>query len=186
MQQIKKNLESKKKDLKEYIAELDQQIALIDERLTDLNGQIAVKEVEISDSEEELANAVERETDQMESMIIRAQQMYEKKGSLASELLAGNGGIGDFLNRAEFMEKLVTYDKEQWMDFQNYRKYVQLCEKKLEIEKDILDQTKENVIAVLEAIRRRIHEDGHFMIPVIPSKAMSEMVDIELSVWAIP
>ena len=41
------------------------------------------------------------------------------------------------------------------------------------------NQTKENVIAVLEAIRRRIHEDGHFMIPVIPSKAMSEMVDIE-------
>lgn len=146
VQQIKKGLELKKNDLNSYIAELDQQIALIDERVTDLNGQIAVKEAEISNTQEELAEAVSREIDQMENMIIRAQQMYEKKGSLASELLTNNSGLGDLLNRAEFMEKLVTYDKEQWTDYQNYRKYVQLCEKQLEIEKDILDQTKENVV----------------------------------------
>ena len=145
VQQIKKNLESKKNNLNNYIKELDEQIAAVENKVNDLKAQIVEKEAEIVNTQEELENAILREDGQMESMIIRARQMYEKKGSLASELLAGNGGIGDFLNRAEFMEKLVTYDKEQWMDFQNYRKYVQLCEKKLEIEKDILDQTKENV-----------------------------------------
>ena len=39
----------------------------------------------------------------------------------------------------------MSYDKEQWTDYQSYRKYVQLCEKQLEIEMDILDQTRENV-----------------------------------------
>ena len=43
------------------------------------------------------------------------------------------------------MEKVVTYDKEQWTEFQNTRKYVELCEMQLELEKDILNQTRENV-----------------------------------------
>ena len=41
------------------------------------------------------------------------------------------------------------------------------------------DQSKDNLIAVLEAIRRRIHEDGHFMIPVIPPQEAIDMLDIE-------
>ena len=146
VQQIQKGLESKKNDLNNYIAELDRQIALVEEKMADLKGQILVKEGEIADTQEELADAVERETGQMESMIIRARQMYEKKGSLAAELISGTTGMGDFLNRAEFMEKLVVYDKEQWTDYQNYRKYVELCEKQLEIEKEILDQMQENVL----------------------------------------
>ena len=41
------------------------------------------------------------------------------------------------------------------------------------------DSSKDNLIAVLEAIRRRMHEDGHFMIPVIPPQAAIDMLDIE-------
>ena len=36
------------------------------------------------------------------------------------------------------------------------------------------DATKENLCAVLEAIRTRMHQDGHFMIPVITSENGSE------------
>ena len=32
---------------------------------------------------------------------------------------------------------------------------------------------------MLEAIRQRSHEDGYFMIPVIPPEAMIKMFDIE-------
>jgi len=41
------------------------------------------------------------------------------------------------------------------------------------------NQSRENLIAVLESIRRRMHEDGHFMIPVIPEQAAIDMLDIE-------
>lgn len=146
VQKIKKNLEAKKKDLKEYIVELDDQIAQIEARLNDLQEQIVLKESEIADTQAQVDDAICRENDQMENMIIRAQQMYENNGSMVSELLTNTGGIGDLLNRAEFMEKLVTYDKQQWYDFQNFRKYVQLCERQLELENEILNQTKENVV----------------------------------------
>ena len=145
VQGIKKSLESKKKDLNNYIAELDDQIAQIEQRMNDLKEQITTKEAEIAETQAQVEEALAREKGQMDSMIVRAQQMYEKKSNLMSDLLLSASGIGDFLNRAEFMEKLVNYDKEQWTNFQNYRKYVELCERQLELEKEILDQTKENV-----------------------------------------
>lgn len=145
VQSIKKNLEYKKNDLAKYIEELDLQLAEVEQRVTDLKGQILVKESEIEDTQKQLAEAIAREENQMENMIVRAQLMYEKKDSYAVELLSQSNGFGELLNRAEYMEKLVTYDKNQWNEFQNVRKLVQLCERQLELEKDILDQTKENV-----------------------------------------
>ena len=41
------------------------------------------------------------------------------------------------------------------------------------------NQSRETLITVLEAIRQRSHEDGYFMIPVIPPEAMIKMFDIE-------
>ena len=40
-------------------------------------------------------------------------------------------------------------------------------------------RTKENMIAVLEAIRRRMHEDGQFILPVIPPQAAFDAIDLE-------
>ncbi|MBR6477812.1 MAG: hypothetical protein IKS85_05130, partial [Lachnospiraceae bacterium] len=85
VQQIKKGLESKKDDLNNYVAELDTQIALIEEKVNNLKNEIVLKEDELADTQLELECAVDRETGQMESMIIRAQQMYENRGSLAAE-----------------------------------------------------------------------------------------------------
>lgn len=145
VQAIKKSLEGKKQDLNAYIQELDAQIAQIEERLNDLKAQILVKEAEIADMQCQVEDAIARENNQMESMIARAQRMYEKKSTLMAELLANVSGLGDFLNRAEFMEKVVTYDKDQWNEYQNFRKYVELCEIQLELEKGLLDQARENV-----------------------------------------
>jgi ADP-ribosylglycohydrolase len=39
--------------------------------------------------------------------------------------------------------------------------------------------TKENLIRILEVIRRRMHEDGHLLIPVEPPKAAFDMLDVE-------
>ena len=41
------------------------------------------------------------------------------------------------------------------------------------------DSSQENLIAVLSAIRQRMHEGGRFLIPVIPPQAALDMVDIE-------
>lgn len=145
VEEIKKGLETKKQDLSNYVVELDTQLAAIEERVNSLKEQIVVKESEIEETQRQLEEASDREETQMENMIIKAQQMYEKKDTYALELLTQATGLGDFLNRAEYMERLVTYDKQQWNEYMNIRKFVELCKKQLELEKDILDQTRENV-----------------------------------------
>lgn len=47
------------------------------------------------------------------------------------------------------------------------------------IERYYADQSRESLIAVLESIRKRMHEDGHFMIPVIPPQTAINMMDLE-------
>ena len=145
VQNIKKGLESKKQDLTEYIVELDSQLAQIEERVACLTEDIALKEYEIGETQKQLEDARQRETEQMHSMMVRARLMFEKNEGMALELILESSGLSDLLNRAEYMEKLVTYDKDQWNQLQDMRKYVELCEAQLELEKDILNQTKENV-----------------------------------------
>ena len=47
------------------------------------------------------------------------------------------------------------------------------------IERFHTENTKENLIAVLESIRIRIHEGGQFILPVIPPEAAMAMFDID-------
>lgn len=145
VENIKKQLEEKKSDLSAYIVELDTQLAVVQEHIYELNEQISAKEQVIQETEVQLVDARKREDNQQVGMVIRAQQMYEKKTEYILNLLVRASGLGDLLNRAEYMEKLVTYDKEQWNELQNTRKYVELCEEQLKIEKEILEQTRENV-----------------------------------------
>ena len=47
------------------------------------------------------------------------------------------------------------------------------------IERFHIENTKENLIAVLESIRIRMHEGGQFILPVIPPEAAMAMFDID-------
>lgn len=47
------------------------------------------------------------------------------------------------------------------------------------IDKMYKEPSRKNLIGVLESIRKRMHEDGQFMIPVIPPQAMLDLVDPE-------
>lgn len=42
-----------------------------------------------------------------------------------------------------------------------------------------VDQNRDGLIAVLEAIRQRMHEDGHFLIPVILPQAAIDLINVE-------
>lgn len=47
------------------------------------------------------------------------------------------------------------------------------------IEKFHTETTKENLVLLLEAIRMEMHEDGQFIVPVIPSQDAFDMIDIK-------
>lgn len=145
LQALKTQLESKRTDLKNYVAELDGSLAVIEQKVEDLKRQIADKEEEIALTETELDTAVERENDQMESMVRYIRYTYEMGTPKAIDILLTSVSFSDLLNRADYMEKVASYEHMMWQDYKNIREYVELCREQLELEWEFLEQTRVNV-----------------------------------------
>lgn len=145
LQKMKENLEAQKSDLKNYVAQLDQNLAQIEQNIAQLNAQITAKEEEITQTQAQLDIALEREENQKESIISRIRMLYEQNDFYVVEMMLESDGFGDFLDRADFMESVMAYDKQQWEEFQQNRKLIELCKEQLDLERQILQQSKENV-----------------------------------------
>lgn len=145
LEQVKKSLEDKKSNLKTYVAHLDNQLAGIEKKIADLKAQIVSKEGEIELTQSELETALATEQNQQESMIIRIRLMYEKNGNQMLESFFSASSFSDFLNRADYIERVMVFDKQMYAEYKATRHLVELCKEQLELEKAILDQSKENV-----------------------------------------
>ena len=78
-------------------------------------------------------------------MIRRIRVMYEKGDSYILDMMLKAESFSDFLNRADFMDLVMAYDRQQWKEFMENRKYIALCKEELEAEKQILDEAKAGV-----------------------------------------
>lgn len=144
LQNLKRELESKRTNLKNYVAELDSALAEIEQNIVDLEEKIREKEEEIDLTQEELDAALERELSQRESMIAYIRFMYEMGTPQPLDILLTSASFSDFLNRADYVEKVITYENMLWQNYKITREYVELCMEQLELEKEILDQTRVN------------------------------------------
>lgn len=145
LQAIKDSLEAQKSDLKNYVVKLDGSLSQIEQNIADLESQIDVKEKEIENVEAELVIAQEAEDTQKDSMINRIRMMYEQKDVYMLELFLNAEGFNDLVNKVDYMENVMSYDKLQWEKFQETRQLVELCREEIELEKEILNQTKADV-----------------------------------------
>lgn len=145
LQEIKKSLELQKDNLKNYMRELDGNLEQIEARIADLMEQIRVKEEEIAQAQAQLEAATQLEEDQQEAMAAHIRLTYESGEPSVMDLLLQAKSLGDFLNRMDYMEKMVASDVQMWEDYKAAREYVALCKEGLELEKEILDETRESV-----------------------------------------
>ncbi len=146
LQGIKKELEAQRSSLKNYVAQLDSALAQIEQNIAELSAKIAVKEGEISEAQRELESALEDEENQKASMVSRIRMVYEAGEPQMMDMLLGSSGFGDFLNKADYVERVIAYDQRMWQDYKLIREYVELCKEELELEKEILDEAKAGVV----------------------------------------
>lgn len=145
LQNMKKELESQRTNLKNYVAQLDSNLKEIEENIANLRRQISEKEEEIAEAQTELDAALEKEENQKESMIRHIRMIYETGNPELVEMLTKADSFGDFLNKADYVEKVISYEQKMWQDYKMVREYVELCKRELELEKEILDETKAGV-----------------------------------------
>lgn len=145
LQNIKKDLETQRSSLKNYVAQLDSSLAQIEQNIQELSAKIAAKEEEIAVAQEQLETALENEENQKESMISRIRMVYESGEPQMLDMLLKSASFSDFLNKADYTERVMAYDNRMWQDYKLVREYVELCKQELELEKEILDEAKAGV-----------------------------------------
>ena len=155
LEKLKKQLENSKSDLNNYIAQIDSSLTDIQEKIDNLDAQITEKEEQIEITTAELEESERIQQEQYEAMKKRIKFMYERGETIYFELLVESGSFADMLNKAEYIEKLSSYDRGKLNEYIATTELITLTKEALEEEKATLDEakaTKEEEQSNLEAL----------------------------------
>ena len=142
---IVKNLENEKSNLEAYVTKLDQNLTDVEEKIAELKKLISEKEEEIATTSEELQEAEEQEKEQYESMKKRIKFLYEKGDAFYLELLFKAQSFGEFINKADYIEKLSSYDNNLLEEYTKNKEFIAACKEELEAEQEVLNEAKAKV-----------------------------------------
>ena len=143
VQTLLKSLESAKGDLEQYITELDSDLNTITANLEYLEERIAVKEDEVKATEAELEAAKETSANQYATMKRRIRFMYEKGNKSNIEMLISSKSFTDFLNKAEFIQRVSEYDRNMLNEYIATQEKIEEANEKLIAEQAELVEAKE-------------------------------------------
>ena len=136
------SLETSKSNLENYIQELDADLNEINEKIDKLNQLISDKEFEIATTERELEEAKEVENTQYNLMKRRIKFMYERGETSHIEMLLSSKSFVDFLNKAEFINRISAYDRAMLDSYIAAKDRVSEKEQMLISQKNDLEEAK--------------------------------------------
>ena len=139
-------LQKKKEAAESEQQSLAAQLETIVSEMEDTKNQISQKEEELSQKEEELFEAQAQENDQYESMKKRIKYMYENGNTKFVDILCQSKDISEFLNNAEYISTISSYDREQLVEYQAIREKVQNQQAALEEEYAKLEDLQNDLI----------------------------------------
>lgn len=133
--------------LKGQLNSLNASLTEVCNNLAELEEQIDNKNNEIDRTIKELDEAEKTEEEQYEAMKKRVKFMYEKRDFMILEMFFGSESMAEFLNHAEYIEKLSAYDRNQLEKFKATREAVAQAKAKLESEREELEELRVSVEA---------------------------------------
>ena len=137
------DLKDSKGDIESKVTELNQQLIDISARITDLENQLTAKSEDIQETKDELAGAKEREAQQYADMKVRIQFMYENGQTSYLEALLSS--ISEFLNSADYIAQIQSYDRQKLTEYQDTVESIVNLEAQLEQEYTDLEALKSTV-----------------------------------------
>ncbi len=151
LQNQKKSAEKEKNSL---VTQLESKVKEMEE----VQQKISDKETEIKEKEDELVTAKVNENTQYTSMKKRIKFMYENGNTQFVEILVNAESIGDFLNKAEYINTISTYDRDMLVEYQEVVKDVEDQETALQAEYEELDQMHEDIVAKQEELTTLVND----------------------------
>lgn len=152
-----KDLKESKGDVEDKVAELNQQLISISARITDLENQLTAKSEDIVAAQAELTDAKQQEAQQYADMKVRIRFMYENGQSSYLDALLSSRDISEFLNAAEYISQIESYDRQKLTEYQATVEMITNLEAQLEqdyADLQVLKMTVENDRASVAALMR--------------------------------
>jgi len=149
-------LEQEKTDIQAIIDELDSEMASIEEKIEVLDGELTTVTEELYTTETELASvkkkikknkkklkkAKKKIKKQYAAMKLRIQFMYENGDQQMIDLILNSDNVSDFLNQADYISELSTYDREQLDELKATKQTIEDTRAVLVAERDTLKTLK--------------------------------------------
>lgn len=140
-------LQSQKDSAQANKDSLTTQLNAIVKDMENAEKKLTAKQTEIQKAEEDLVQAKINEDNQYQSMKKRIKFMYENGSSQMIEVLISSEDIGDFLNKAEYVSQISSYDRDMLTEFQSVVKDVEKKEAALQTEYTELEYLQNQLIS---------------------------------------
>lgn len=167
------------KSLEDKTNTLQSQLNGINQDLLSISNEIVTTEAQIEDANNEmlrlqdsLAISLENEKRQYEAMKIRIKYIYENGSTSLLEMMFSADNMTEFLNRADFIENVSSYDQEQLIALQKVKTGIESQEaflndkqsslsalqKQLKTQKAELSAKAKQTSTNLEALNKHLEE----------------------------
>lgn len=140
------DLKDERNTLQGELNNLNEQLEQVCADLEELEQNISDKEDEIEQTKADLEVAKQAEADQYDAMKKRICFMYEKQDFVITEMIFSSTSMGDFLNKADYIEQLSAYDRKMLTQYRETRASIEDTEAMLEQEKEDLDALHDEVV----------------------------------------
>ncbi len=118
------NIEAQQAELQSEMNSLDAELSEVLVNIEILSDEITQKQAELEDVNNQLVVATQNAETEYENMKLRIQYMYENGDSTMMQSLLESKDLSDFINRAEYVNSVYTYDRDLLAQYQETRQQV--------------------------------------------------------------
>lgn len=149
LDQTNANLSSLKSEQSSYQGKmntLNTELQLVADNLTVIEVEMDLKRMEIEDTKRLLEETIAMQNEQYQSMKDRIRFLYEKSGNMYLEMLFTSKDFGQFLNYADYIERINEYDRKKLDEYIETGKAVSANMVALQDEYDQMTELEEQAL----------------------------------------
>lgn len=128
------DMQANKAQAENEASSLQQQITQTLDKIDTLEKDLEAKKVEIDQAGEKLEEAAARQSEQYGAMKLRIKYMYEEGESNFLEAMLTATSFSDFINKAEYVQEVHSYDRTKLNEYEDTTKQVEALKNGLEEE----------------------------------------------------
>ena len=149
-------LEGKTSDLQGELKDLNSQLSTLSDELDATSSKIEELSASVEKSKLDVAAAKLNEDAQYDAMKDRIKFMYEGGSASLLEILFSSENMADFLNKAEFVSNISTYDRQMLDELQAVRADIEKKQETLETQQEELAGLQSDLESKQEALNAKI------------------------------